>query len=105
MLGVLRRHSDGAPLQPQPGLKQLSLLIEQARAAGLGVRLVVDGEPVPLPPGLSIAAYRIVQESLTNVVKHAPGAPAVATIRYRPASLEIDVVDSGAHAPVAGRAG
>jgi signal transduction histidine kinase len=95
MLGVLRKGDGAAPLGPQPGLAQLPDLVEQARAAGVSVRLVVDGRPVPVPPGLDIAAYRIVQESLTNAAKHAAGAPVTAALRYRDGTLEIDVVDEG----------
>jgi len=99
MLGVLRKTDADAPLNPQPGLAQLPQLIDQARAAGLPVHLAVDGDPVPLPAGLDIAAYRIVQESLTNAAKHAAGASVTATIRYRDGSLEIDVADDGGADP------
>jgi signal transduction histidine kinase len=98
MLGVLR-HDDSAPLRPQPGLAQLPDLVEQARAAGLPVDLVVDGQPVAVPPGLDIAAYRIVQESLTNAAKHAVGAAVTATLRYRSQTLEIEVVNARSPAP------
>lgn len=98
MLGVLRR-DDSAPLRPQPGVAQLPDLVEQARAAGLPVDLVVDGDPVAVPAGLDIAAYRIVQESLTNAAKHAPGAAVTATVRYRPGALEIDVANASGSAP------
>ena len=98
MLGVLR-HDESTPLRPQPGLAQLPDLVEQARAAGLPVDLVVDGQPVAIPPGLDIAAYRIVQESLTNAAKHAAGAPVTATLRYRAKALEIDVANAGRPAP------
>jgi signal transduction histidine kinase len=95
MLGVLRKGGDEAPLRPQPGLAQLPDLVEQARAAGIPVELVVDGEPVPVPSGLDIAAYRIVQESLTNAAKHAAGAAVTAVLRYEDGALEIDIVDDG----------
>lgn len=98
MLGVLRR-TDDAPLSPQPGLAQLPDLIEQATAAGLPVHLVLDGEPVALPAGLDIAAYRIVQESLTNAAKHAAGATVTATIRYTEGALDIDITDDGSPDP------
>lgn len=94
MLGVLR-HNNDAPLRPQPGLAQLPDLVEQARAAGVPAELVIDGEPVAVPPGLDIAAYRIVQESLTNAAKHAAGATVTAVVRYGPQTLEIDVVNAG----------
>lgn len=94
MLGVLRSSGD-APLHPQAGLRQVDDLVRQCSASGLDVRLVTEGEPVGLPAGLDVAAYRVVQESLTNCVKHARGSAAVATIRYLPDRLEIDVVDGG----------
>jgi len=95
MLGVLRKSDENAPLQPQPGLDQLPDLVEQARTAGLPVRIDIVGDPVPVPAGLGIAAYRIVQESLTNAAKHAAGAPVTVTVHYGNATLEIDVVDAG----------
>jgi len=105
MLGVLRKADDDAPLQPQPGLAQLPELVEKARTAGLPVELVIAGEPVPVPAGLDIAAYRIVQESLTNVAKHAAGAPVTATVRYGDRSLEIEVVDTGGRAAAVAASG
>jgi len=102
MLGVLRKDDHDAPLQPQPGLAELPDLVEQARSAGVPVNLVVDGQPVAVPPGLDIAAYRIVQESITNAAKHAAGAAVTATLRYGEGSLDIDVVnDGGAGSPTA----
>ncbi len=95
MLGVLRKDEDGTPLRPQPGLAQLPELVEQARTAGVLVELVIDGQPLAIPPGLDIAAYRIVQESITNAAKHAAGTTVTATLRYRADSLEIDVVNGG----------
>lgn len=95
MLGVLRRSDDAAPLEPQPGLAQLPELVDAARAAGLPVSLVVDGDRQPLTAGLDLAAYRIVQESLTNAAKHAPGRPVTATVRYQPGGLELEIIDHG----------
>jgi signal transduction histidine kinase len=95
MLGVLRKTEGDAPLRPQPGLAQLPDLVDQARVAGLPVQLRVDGDPIAVPAGLGIAAYRIVQEALTNAAKHAAGATVTATIRYSDAALEIDVADDG----------
>jgi signal transduction histidine kinase len=95
MLGVLRKTDVDAPLRPQPGLAQLPELVQQSRAAGLAVQLIVDGDPVEVPAGLDIAAYRIVQESLTNAAKHAAGARVTAIVRYRAGALEIEVVDTG----------
>jgi signal transduction histidine kinase len=71
LLGVLREDGDGGELAPQPGLAQLGELVEHARGAGVDVTLDVSGEPRELAPGLDLSAYRIVQEALTNVRKHA----------------------------------
>jgi signal transduction histidine kinase len=74
-------------------MADLPALVEQARAAGIAVDLVLDGDPVEVPPGLDIAAYRIVQESITNAAKHAPGSSVTAALRYRDHALEIEVVN------------
>jgi signal transduction histidine kinase len=100
MLGVLRKPSTQAPLAPQPGMAQLPQLVQQARSAGLPVRLVVQGDPVPVPAGLDIAVYRIVQEALTNVTKHAAGAEVTTTLRYGQNTLDIEVLNEGTgHGP------
>jgi signal transduction histidine kinase len=79
-----------------PGLGQLDELLDQARAAGLPVSCIVEGEPRPLPDGAALAAYRIIQESLTNTRKHAgPGARASVLLRYNPAAVELAVTDNG----------
>jgi signal transduction histidine kinase len=96
LLGVLRRDGEPDELEPQPGLEQLETLVAQVRRAGLSVALTVEGEPAPLPAGLDLCAYRIVQEGLTNALKHAgAGASAQVRIAYAPAALEIDVRDNG----------
>jgi len=90
LLGVLR--ADGpAARAPQPGLDQLPRLLADTRAAGVPIDLRTDGEPRPLPPGLDLAAYRIVQEALTNCRKHASGAVATVIISYGSDSVEIRV--------------
>jgi signal transduction histidine kinase len=99
-LGVLRRDEDERALAPQPGVGDLSGLIEQARAGGLAVELAVEGERVPLPQAIDLSAYRIVQEALTNVIKHAGAARARVTIRYLDDELEVEVADDGAGPPV-----
>lgn len=100
LVGMLRSDEDD-PLAPQPGLRDLPMLVTQVRDAGLPVELVVDGAPRELPVGLELSAFRIVQEALTNALKHA-GADAHATVRvsYGADSLELEVVDDGAGAPV-----
>jgi alkanesulfonate monooxygenase SsuD/methylene tetrahydromethanopterin reductase-like flavin-dependent oxidoreductase (luciferase family)/signal transduction histidine kinase len=84
-----------AVLRPQPGLGQLSSLIDRVSAAGLPVELRIDGTERDLPPGLDLAAYRVVQEALTNVIKHAGRAPTSVRIDYRPRELRIEVADEG----------
>jgi signal transduction histidine kinase len=92
---------DTAQRAPQPGLANLDRLLEQSRAAGLDVRLAVEGEPRELSQSLDLSAFRIVQEALTNVRKHAGPAQASVTVGYRPRALELSVVDSGAAAAFA----
>jgi signal transduction histidine kinase len=95
LLGVLREDGDGGDLLPQPGLAQLGELVDHARGAGVDVTLAVDGEPRPLAPGLDLSAYRIVQEGLTNVRKHAAGAPARVRVTWAPRELALEVLDDG----------
>jgi signal transduction histidine kinase len=96
LLGMLRRDGEPDALEPQPGLEQLGTLVEHVRRAGLPVGLTVDGEAAPLPAGLDLCAYRIVQEGLTNALKHAgAGARAEVRVAYAPEALEIDVRDDG----------
>ena len=83
-------------LEPQPGLDQLDGLVERVRAAGVPVRVAVSPPPGPLPAGIDLAAYRVVQEALTNTIKHAPGAAASVTIGHDGDWLEIEVSDTGA---------
>jgi signal transduction histidine kinase len=102
LVGMLR--SDTAdPLAPQPGLDDLPTLITQVSEAGLPVELYVEGERRELPVGLELSAYRIVQEALTNALKHAGQARASVHVRYGFDSLELEIVDdgAGAKAPVA----
>ncbi|MGW1956085.1 sensor histidine kinase [Streptomyces sp. NPDC001920] len=86
-----------AALAPQPGLDQLHRLVGRVRDTGVPVGLTVTGEPRPLPPGLELAAYRVVQEALTNTVKHASGATAAVTVEYGPQRLRVEVTDTGGH--------
>ena len=84
-----------AELSPQPGLDRLDRLLDEIGRSGLPVRLRVTGDRFPLPGGLNISAYRIVQEGLTNVLKHANATEAVVSLHYSPAELGIDVQDNG----------
>ena len=95
MLGALREADDGAPLAPQPGLGGLDELVEHVRAAGLPVELRVEGEARPLPSGVDLSAYRILQEGLTNALKHAGPARAEVLVRYGDRDLELRVSDDG----------
>jgi signal transduction histidine kinase len=99
LLAAMRRDGDEAELVPQPGLDGLNSLLEQVGRAGLPVELHIDGEPVPLPRGVDLSAYRIVQEGLTNTLKHARASDADVTVRYRPDELEIEVRDNGQGSP------
>jgi nitrate/nitrite-specific signal transduction histidine kinase len=99
LLGMLRREGEGEELQPQPGLDRLGELIGQVSRAGLPVELTTEGEPIALPPGIDLCAYRIVQEALTNSLKHAGPARASVAVRYAPRTLELEVRDTGAGAP------
>ncbi|MFJ9446013.1 sensor histidine kinase [Kitasatospora sp. NPDC101235] len=84
-----------ADLSPQPGLGRLDALVQGVRQAGLPVELSVRGERRPVPPGVELAAYRVVQEALTNTVKHAGGADAAVTVEYAPGQLRVEVTDTG----------
>jgi signal transduction histidine kinase len=96
LLGVLRSGDSGADLAPQPGLDQVRELLDQARAAGLSVSLSLEGRPRPLTEGAELAAYRVVQESLTNTRKHGGVlAAATVTLRYEPDGLVVQVTDDG----------
>ena len=101
LLGVLRADGEPASLSPQPGLDQLPRLVAETRAAGVAVEVRTEGEPVPLSPGVDLAAYRIVQEALTNCRKHAGLAPAAVVLRYGADTLEVCVEDQGGCAPPA----
>jgi signal transduction histidine kinase len=96
LLGAMRRGEEDLELAPQPGLNRLEALVEEVDRAGLPVRLRVDGEPVPLPHALDLSAYRIVQEGLTNALKHAHARQADVLVSYAPGELCIEVRDDGA---------
>jgi len=95
LFGVLRTQGDAVSLAPQPGLSELDPLLAQVRAAGLDVELVRQGEDVDLPPGVDLAAYRIVQEGLTNTLRHARARRAWVTLRQGESMLDVVVDDDG----------
>jgi signal transduction histidine kinase len=102
LLGVLREDSPGeaADRHPQPGLEQLPALIDEAReSSGAGCRLIVSGRPTSVDPGVSLAAYRIAQEALTNARRHAPGAAVDVEVRYGDGDLRLLVRDNGPGPP------
>ena len=105
LLGVLRTEDYDASLVPVPGLAELEALTEHVRAAGPEVETRTQGVPVTLAPGLDLTAYRIVQESLTNVIKHARADKVRLTLTYEPSHLVIEVVDNGKGTGTNGRGG
>jgi signal transduction histidine kinase len=103
LLGVLREDTgDEVPArQPQPGLQELTKLLDEARdATGAGTRLIVHGWLAPLDPGVELAAYRIVQEALTNARRHAPGAAVDVELRYTDEVLHVRIRDNGPGPPL-----
>jgi signal transduction histidine kinase len=95
MVGVLRRPEEAPALAPQPSLEHLNKLVEQAREAGLPVELRIEGDPLPLPAGLDLTAYRLVQEGLTNALKHARARHAEVLVHYSDGHVELTVSDDG----------
>ncbi|MDQ3896836.1 MAG: sensor histidine kinase [Actinomycetota bacterium] len=95
LLGAMRDDGDGLALGPQPGLDALDSLVEDVTRAGLPVHVHMDGEPFPIPRAIDLSAYRILQEGLTNALKHACASHADVTVRYRPDELELEVADDG----------
>ncbi|MGZ4314727.1 MAG: sensor histidine kinase [Gaiellaceae bacterium] len=94
LLGMLRSDEDD-PLAPQPGLADVPILVGQLREAGLPIELQIEGERRTLPAGIELSAYRIVQEALTNALKHAGDAHARVHVHYGPDSLELEITDDG----------
>ncbi|HKQ02607.1 MAG TPA: sensor histidine kinase, partial [Actinomycetes bacterium] len=99
LVGVLRRREEGDDLTPQPSLGRLPELVEHMRQAGLRVKLTVQGLQGSLPAGVELSAYRIIQEALTNTLKHAGRAQAGVTVRYGNGLVELEVVDDGQGPP------
>jgi signal transduction histidine kinase len=95
MVGVLRRPEEAPALAPQPSLERLDRLIDQARESGLPVELRVEGEAVDLPAGVDLTAYRLVQEGLTNALKHAQATRAEVVVQYSDGHVEVAVMDDG----------
>jgi signal transduction histidine kinase len=104
LLGILRKEDRELALAPRPSLAYLEVLAERVREAGLPVELYVEGEARPLAPGVDLSAYRIVQEALTNALKHAGPASAQVVVRYRAEEVELEISDDGRGA-VDGREG
>ena len=102
LLGVLRTEADTPELLPQPGLERLEELLETVRGAGLLVEVLVEGTPRALPPGADLTAYRVVQEALTNTLRHAGAARARVLLRFVDGALEIEVADDGRGPPAEG---
>ncbi|HEX4010198.1 MAG TPA: histidine kinase [Solirubrobacteraceae bacterium] len=97
MLGLLRiQENTAAEREPQPGVRDLDALIARTREAGLDASLVIEGEPRELPAAIDLSVYRIAQEALTNVIRHAAATHAVVTLAYTPGALEVTVLDDGA---------
>ncbi len=97
LVGMLRADGVEQPdLTAQPGLAQLDALVAQVSGAGLPVELTIEGEPRELAPGIDLSSYRIVQEALTNALKHAGAAMARVVVSYGDDEIELEVVDTGA---------
>jgi signal transduction histidine kinase len=105
LLGILRHDDSRGTLAPQPSLADLDALVDGVRGAGLPVELHVEGAARPLPRGVDVSAYRIVQEALTNTLKHAGVASAHVTVPYRRDALELEVIDTGRGAGTVNGAG
>jgi signal transduction histidine kinase len=98
LLGVLRSDDGPAALKPQPGLADLDQLVSGVREAGLPVTVRIEGSPRPLPQAIDLSAFRIVQEALTNTLKHAGPAQAQVTVRYEDGLVTLEIADTG-HGP------
>jgi signal transduction histidine kinase len=105
LLGFLRQAGDTDDLAPSPGMSQLPRLVAGMSESDLAVEVDVEGEQRPLPPTVDVSAYRIVQEALTNTLKHAGASRADVRLRYRPGELELEIVDDGRGAAAPARAG
>ena len=107
LLGLLAPQATGEEddkLSPQPSLSRLSALIDRIAFAGLPVEVRISGEPRPLPAGVDVTAYRIIQEALTNALKHGDGVKAEVTVRYADHTLRVEILNSGPSVLTGGRA-
>jgi signal transduction histidine kinase len=105
VLDVLRHGDEEAPRAPSPTLARLDELVARSEAAGLPVRVSIEGSPRPLPPGVDLAAYRIVQEALTNIARHAGPATATVRVTYGPDAVTVEIEDNGRGRAAAATAG
>lgn len=103
LLGILEKDNEGAVRAPQPGLDRLDELLETMRETGLPVEAMVEGTHRQLPPGVDLTAYRVVQEALTNSLKHAGRAQARVLLRYGHEAVELEIADDGQGPPPGGR--
>jgi signal transduction histidine kinase len=106
LLGLLAPQADGEEdkqLAPQPSLRRLSPLIDRIAFAGLPVEVRISGEPRPLPAGVDVTAYRIIQEALTNALKHGDGVKAEVTVRYADHALRVEILNTGPSVLTGGR--
>ena len=95
LLGVLRKERDGVVRTPQPGTGTLDMLVDRAQEAGLDVRVAIEGQRKTLPAGIDVSVFRIIQEALTNALKHAGPTRADVLLTYHPDSIEVEIVDAG----------
>jgi signal transduction histidine kinase len=95
LLGFLRQEKQADRPAPQPSLKQLNLLVSEIQEAGLPIEVNIKGNERDLPPSTDLSAYRIIQESLTNVLKHADAGKAAVTVQYNNEAVELKITDNG----------
>jgi signal transduction histidine kinase len=101
LMGVLAPDQDGDDaLAPQPGLSRLGTLVDRIAFAGIPVDVTIHGKPRALPTGIDVTAYRVIQEALTNTLKHAPGSRAEVTVGYGTRNLRLEILNTGSSKPV-----
>jgi signal transduction histidine kinase len=99
LVGLLREQGAIAEFTPQPSMRAVDVLVGTIREAGLPVELAVEGEPGELAPGVDLAAYRVIQEALTNALKHSGAASTEVTVRFAANGVQLDIVDAGISSP------